>query len=242
MHGLWLPSELPQARAEPAVSATSSPPFELWKCPLCLRASFESSGNWSTSCQCLRQTCIHYRTPGSCHDCWLLLWDPLRRDALQYPPGLRPSPTKDWSSHSRRTETSGRGDRLWDPRAVIQNAIYVNGVPSELLHGECIVSSTLFGRLGKISQVVIGCAGHPHRPLGLPESPSGVFVWFSSREEAETAIKMINSKEPSFEGMSATFCTTPFCPAYLRSRPCVETQCYLVHNNLSPPCNSTYSL
>ncbi|KAJ1406770.1 RING/Ubox like zinc-binding domain-containing protein, partial [Ochromonadaceae sp. CCMP2298] len=208
---------------------------EDWVCPLCVEDMDESDRNF-LPCPCGYRVCM-----------WC--WHHIREDLNGLCPACRTPYNEDPHAFSAvdRQDVAGSAavgcagggggvpDRrhLQNYRVVQRNLVYVIGWPLALSAEEVVRRKEHFGRFGKICKVQV------ITPTGASKDARGsvtVYVTFTHRDDARAAIEAIDGQPLSLAYQAnqvvlrASFGTTKYCSAFLRSVACHNQDCVYLHS------------
>ncbi|KAI0373288.1 hypothetical protein BV20DRAFT_1119332 [Pilatotrama ljubarskyi] len=207
------------------------------ECPLCLEEMDISDLNFKP-CPCGYQVCqfcwhhIKENLNSRCPACRREYTD----EAVQFKP-INPEDHKRLTQQKKqrereRKELDALGRRhLANVRVVQRNVVYVVGLGPRFAKEELIPtlrSNEYFGQYGKISKIVIV----KRTPPGGRAPVIGLYITYHRREDAARAIAAVDgAPSPGGGGeiMRASYGTTKYCMAFLRSVPCTDQSCMNLH-------------
>ncbi|KAH9857629.1 hypothetical protein C2E23DRAFT_719717 [Lenzites betulinus] len=207
------------------------------ECPLCLEEMDISDLNFKP-CPCGYQVCqfcwhhIKENLNSRCPACRREYTD----DAVQFKP-VNPEDHKRLTQQKKqrereRKELDALGRRqLANVRVVQRNVVYVVGLGPRFAKEELIPtlrSNEYFGQYGKISKIVIV----KRTPPGGRAPVIGLYITYHRREDAARAIAAVDgAPSPGGGGeiMRASYGTTKYCMAFLRSVSCTDNSCMNLH-------------
>ncbi|TFK76573.1 hypothetical protein BDN72DRAFT_954290 [Pluteus cervinus] len=207
------------------------------ECPLCLEEMDISDLNFKP-CICGYQICrfcwhhIKENLNKRCPACRRVYTD----DAVEF----KPIATQD---HKRLTQQKKQRERerkdldalgrrqLINVRIVQRNVVYIVGIGPRFAKEELIPtlrSHEYFGQYGKISKIFL----FKRTPPGGSAPVVGLYITYHRREDAARAIAGVDGT-PSPSGgreiMRASYGTTKYCMAFLRSASCNDHSCTNLH-------------
>ncbi|KAJ3762591.1 hypothetical protein EV360DRAFT_35376 [Lentinula raphanica] len=207
------------------------------ECPLCLEEMDISDLNFKP-CVCGYQICrfcwhhIKENLNKRCPACRRVYTD----EAVEF----KPLATQD---HKRLTQQKKQRERerkeldalgrrhLANVRVVQRNVVYVVGIGPRFAKEEYIPtlrSSEYFGQYGKINKIILV----KRSTSGGGAPVVGVYVTFNRREDAARAIAAVDGSTSPGGGrevMRASYGTTKYCMAFLRSVTCSDHNCMNLH-------------
>ncbi|TVY13241.1 General negative regulator of transcription subunit 4 [Lachnellula arida] len=112
-------------------------------------------------------------------------------------------------------------------RVVQKNLVYVTGLnptsgKDSLL--DSLRGPSYFGQYGDVVKVAVTNKTRP-----TDASNVGVYVTFSTKEEAQRCIVAINNSQNNDRTLRASLGTTKYCSAYLRNETCTNKNCMFLH-------------
>ncbi|KIO04061.1 hypothetical protein M404DRAFT_144450 [Pisolithus tinctorius Marx 270] len=206
------------------------------ECPLCLEEMDISDLNFKP-CVCGYQICrfcwhhIKQNLNGRCPACRREYTD----DAVQF----KPIPQED---HKRLTQQKKQRERerkeldalgrrhFVNVRVVQRNVVYVVGIGPRFAKEELIPtlrSNEYFGQYGKISKIIL-----VKRTSSGGSPVLGLYITYHRREDAARCIATVDgapSPGGGREVMRASYGTTKYCMAFLRSLTCSDSTCMNLH-------------
>ncbi|KAF8894490.1 hypothetical protein BD779DRAFT_841963 [Infundibulicybe gibba] len=207
------------------------------ECPLCLEEMDISDLNFKP-CICGYQICrfcwhhIKENLNKRCPACRRVYTD----DAVEF----KPIATQD---HKRLTQQKKQRERerkeletlgrrhLANVRVVQRNVVYVVGIGPRFAKEELIPtlrSNEYFGQYGKITKILLV----KRTPSGGGAPVVGLYITYHRREDAARAIHAVDgtaSPGGGREVMRASYGTTKYCMAFLRSVSCSDHGCMNLH-------------
>lgn len=102
--------------------------------------------------------------------------------------------------------------------------MYVIGMPSTASTEEVLRKPEYFGQYGKINKVVI------HRNNAVSHGTVSVYVTFAHKEDAKTAIQVLDGFYLDGHLLRASFGTTKYCNNFIRGVPCNNPECVYLHD------------
>ncbi|OJA21540.1 hypothetical protein AZE42_01811 [Rhizopogon vesiculosus] len=206
-------------------------------CPLCLEEMDISDLNFKP-CVCGYQICrfcwhhIKQNLNGRCPACRREYTD----DTVQFKPIAK-------EDHKRLTQQKKQRERerkeldalgrrhLANVRVVQRNVVYVIGIGPRFAKEELIPtlrSNDYFGQYGKISKILLV----KRTPSGGGGPIVGLYITYHRREDAARCISTVDgapSPGGGREVMRASYGTTKYCMAFLRSVTCTDQTCMNLH-------------
>ncbi|KAJ3877145.1 hypothetical protein F5051DRAFT_409449 [Lentinula edodes] len=207
------------------------------ECPLCLEEMDISDLNFKP-CVCGYQICrfcwhhIKENLNKRCPACRRVYTD----EAVEF----KPIATQD---HKRLTQQKKQRERerkeldalgrrqLANVRVVQRNVVYVVGIGPRFAKEEYIPtlrSSEYFGQYGKINKIILV----KRNSSGGGAPVVGVYITYHRREDAARAIAAVDGSTSPAGGrelMRASYGTTKYCMAFLRSVTCSDHNCMNLH-------------
>ncbi|KAI9294088.1 hypothetical protein K502DRAFT_292745 [Neoconidiobolus thromboides FSU 785] len=108
------------------------------------------------------------------------------------------------------------------------NLVYIQGLPEKYANIENLKKHECFGRYGKITKLVFA------NKKPETDKNGSLYITYSTKAEAENAIREIHN-HPIFGGITkASFGTTKYCKFYLRKIPCPNSGCLYLHDKQLP--------
>ncbi|KAF8350818.1 hypothetical protein F5887DRAFT_1058825 [Amanita rubescens] len=197
------------------------------ECPLCLEEMDISDLNFKP-CVCGYQICrfcwhhIKENLNKRCPACRRIYTD----EGVEF----KPINTEDETANAKELDALGRR-QLANVRVVQRNVVYVVGIGPRFAKEELIPtlrSEDYFGKYGKISKILLV----KRTQSGGREPVVGLYITYHRREDAARAIAAVDgaaSPSGGREIMRASYGTTKYCMAFLRSVTCNDHNCMNLH-------------
>ncbi|TVY82253.1 General negative regulator of transcription subunit, partial [Lachnellula suecica] len=212
-------------------------------CPLCVE-EFDLSDKNFRPCPCGYQVCqfcfnnIKNNMNGLCPACrrpydektieWKVVTP---EEVAQFKANIQKNAKKkadqrQKEAQKREVESLNR-KHLSGLRVVQKNLVYVTGLSPT--SGKDSLLDTLrgpqyFGQYGEVIKIAVTHKTRPTDGQGL-----GIYVTFSSKEEASKCIAAVNNSYNGDKLMRAMLGTTKYCSAYLRNETCTNKSCMFLH-------------
>ncbi|KAI5814518.1 hypothetical protein BZA77DRAFT_97697 [Pyronema omphalodes] len=219
-------------------------------CPLCVE-EFDVQDRNFRPCPCGYQICqfcfnnIRSNLNGLCPACRR----PYRDETIEYKIitaeelKAEDAKKKRAANEKRKHEAAKREIELLNRkhlsglRVIQRNLVYVTGLNPTVKEDELLQTlrgHSYFGQYGKILKIVVNkrTAQERHGQMQSYQHDSqglGVYVTFSSKEEAERCIKSVDNTDNGGRTLRATYGTTKYCSAYLRNEACPNKSCMFLH-------------
>ncbi|TVY37280.1 General negative regulator of transcription subunit [Lachnellula subtilissima] len=202
-------------------------------CPLCVE-EFDLSDKNFRPCPCGYQVCqfcfnnIKNNMNGLCPACRR----PYDEKTIEWKV-VTPEETQKKKAEQRQKEAQKREveslnrKHLSGLRVVQKNLVYVTGLnptsgKDSLL--DSLRGPSYFGQYGDVIKVAVTNKTRP-----TDASNVGVYVTFSTKEEAQRCIAAINNSQNNDRTLRASLGTTKYCSAYLRNETCTNKNCMFLH-------------
>ncbi|TVY48081.1 General negative regulator of transcription subunit [Lachnellula occidentalis] len=212
-------------------------------CPLCVE-EFDLSDKNFRPCPCGYQVCqfcfnnIKNNMNGLCPACRrpydekTIEWKVVTSEEIaQFRANIQKNAKKkaeqrQKEAQKREVESLNR-KHLSGLRVVQKNLVYVTGLnptsgKDSLL--DSLRGPSYFGQYGDVIKVAVTNKTRP-----TDASNVGVYVTFSTKEEAQRCIAAINNSQNNDRTLRASLGTTKYCSAYLRNETCTNKNCMFLH-------------